>query len=267
LNVSDGDEVLISVRNLTYAIAGKTILKDVSFDIRRKDFISIIGPNGAGKTTLLRNLDKILTGGEGEILVKGRDIRHMHQRELAGLISYVPQAQEAHVPFTVWQFVLMGRFPHLSPFSSVSFEDERVAEDVLITVGMTEFRDRRLDTLSGGERQKVFIAASLAQGAEILLLDEPTTFLDPKHQVDIYRILKILSEEGTVTIVIVTHDINHAALVSKKILALRGGEIMYFGGSAGIMDNTVLRSVYGKDFLFVQHPESGIPVIIPGQIK
>ena len=265
--MNDQDGVLISVRNFSYRIAGKTILKNVSFDIRRKDFISIIGPNGAGKTTLLKNLDKILTGGEGSILINGKDINSIAHRELAQIISYVPQAQEAHVPFTVWQFVLMGRFPHLSPFSSVSFEDEQVAEDALITVGMTEFRDRRLDTLSGGERQKVFIAASLAQGAEVLLLDEPTTFLDPKHQVDIYKILKDLSEKGTVTIVIVTHDVNHAALVSKKILALKSGEIMYFGDSADIMDNRILKSIYGKDFLFVQHPERKVPIIIPEQIE
>jgi len=265
--LNNEEEILISVRNFTYRIAGKTILKDVSFDVRRRDFIAIIGPNGAGKTTLLKNLDKILTGGRGEIFIGARDIRVIPQRELAKIISYVPQAQEAGVPFKVWDFVLMGRFPHLSPFSAVSLEDERLAEDALITVGMTGFKDRRLDTLSGGERQKVFIAAALAQGAEILLLDEPTTFLDPKHQVDIYKILKILSERGTVTIVIVTHDVNHAALVSKKILALKEGRIMYFGGSADIMDNEVLKSIYGKDFLFVEHPDSKTPVIIPEQIE
>ena len=203
----------------------------------------------------------------GEIFIKGSDIKSCSHKELARLISYVPQAQEAHVPFTVWEFVLMGRFPHLSPFSSVSFEDKRIAEDALITVGMTMFANRHLDTLSGGERQKVFIAASLAQGAEILLLDEPTTFLDPKHQVDIYKILKELSEKGTITIISVTHDINHAALVSRKILALKGGELIYFGDSHKIMNNEILKRIYKKDFLFVRHPQSGIPMIIPETIE
>ena len=264
--MTEGDEILISVRDFSYKIGDKQVLKDVSFDVKRRDYISIIGPNGAGKTTLIKCLNRILAGGEGEILIKGKDIREYSHKEMGAVTSYVPQAGEAQAPFTVWEFVLMGRFPHLSPFSSVSAKDEKVAEDALITVGMTEFAERRLDTLSGGERQKVYVAASLAQGAEILLLDEPTTFLDPRHQMDIYKILKELSQKGTVTILAATHDVNHAALVSKNILALKDGRKVYFGESKEIMNNEILKSIYKKDFLFVEHPQSKTPVIVPEEI-
>jgi len=259
-------EPIVRVRDFSCAIGGKMILKEISFEVHSRDYVSIIGPNGAGKTTLLRCLDNILAGAAGEILIKGKNVRWYSRKALAAVISYVPQAQQESIPFTVKEFVLMGRFPHLSPFSSVSAEDESIADDALITVGMSSFAGRRLDTLSGGERQKVYIAAGLAQGAEILLLDEPTTFLDPKHQVDIYNIMKHLSERGTVTIITVTHDINHAALLSRKILALKDGTAVYFGESTKIMNNETLKAIYQKDFLFIEHPQYRVPVILPEKI-
>ena len=136
-------------------------------------------------------------------------------------------------------------------------------KDALAVTGMLEFRERSMATLSGGEKQKVFIAASLAQEARILLLDEPTTFLDPKHEEDIYRILKKLNEEKGLTIISVTHDLNHAALLSQKTIALKEGSVVYTGPSAEIMNNQILEKIYQKKFVFARHPQRKMLFTVP----
>ncbi|MEN6498247.1 MAG: ABC transporter ATP-binding protein, partial [Thermoguttaceae bacterium] len=151
---------MIDVRDFSFCIGKKTILRDVSFSVSEGEYLTIIGPNGAGKTTLLKCLDRILTGGSGTIEVYGRPLASYSQKELAQRISYVPQADGRVFPFTVEQFVLMGRYPYLSPFSTVSRADWGVVRETLHRTGIEEFAQRLLGTLSGGERQKVYIAAA-----------------------------------------------------------------------------------------------------------
>ncbi|MFQ5441716.1 MAG: ABC transporter ATP-binding protein [Thermodesulfobacteriota bacterium] len=257
-------ERAIEIKGYSFSVGSKDILTDVSLTVNDGEYLSIIGPNGAGKTTLLRCLNRILRGGVGEIRVRGRNIEDFSQRELAKVLSYVPQSGGAPAPFTVREFVMMGRYPHLSPLSSIKKADVEIVERALALTETEEFSGRLLSTLSGGERQKVYIAAAIAQGSGILLLDEPTTFLDPKHQDEIHAILRRLNREADTTIISVTHDINSAAVWSGRVVALRGGAVKFCGGALEVMDNNVLKEVYGKEFLFVTHPVTGIPLVLPG---
>jgi iron complex transport system ATP-binding protein len=257
------DQVIMEMQDYSFRVGEKLILDNVSFTVREGEYLAIIGPNGAGKTTLLRCLDRIYTGGEGAIFLKRKKLEDYSRRALSTLVSYVPQADGRYFPFTVREFVMMGRYPHLSPFSSFKKQDLTVVREMLALTGSADFAERNLNTLSGGERQKVFIAAALAQEGRILLLDEPTTFLDPKHQSEINALLRRLNRKFGITIVAVTHDINSAAQWSDRVLALRNGRTHYLGSAEQVMSNRVLEGVYDKSFLFVKHPQTGLPVIVP----
>jgi iron complex transport system ATP-binding protein len=253
----------IEVRAFSFSLGEKAILRDVSFEVAQREYVSIVGPNGAGKTTLLKCLDRICEGGTGEVSVWGRPVSSYRRKELARRVSYVPQADGRVFPFTVEQFVLMGRYPYLSPFTSVRREDRQAAREALEWTHTAPFAGRLLDTLSGGERQKVYIAAAVAQGADVLLLDEPTTFLDYRHQAEIRDLLARLNAAGK-TIVAVTHDVNRAALDSRRIVALREGRVVFCGEPIALMAPDVLRDIYGAELLLVAHPHTGLPVIVPG---
>jgi len=258
---------ILEIDHYSYSIGDKLILHDVSFEVTEGEFLSIIGPNGAGKTTLLKCIDRIWGGGKGTIRIFGKSLESYSQKELARLISYVPQADERLFPFTAREFVLMGRYPHLSPFSSVRPEDLEEVDRVMELTSTRGFAHRNIRTLSGGERQKVFIAAALAQGAKVLLLDEPTTFLDPKHERDVMHILTRLNQDEGITVVSVTHDINNAVLSGERVLALKEGSVLFSGLSSELMDNRVLNQIFDREFLLAPHPESGQPVILPERIS
>jgi len=257
------DLPVLDVRDFSFRVGKKEILRNVSFSVRRGEYLSIVGPNGAGKTTLLKCVDRLLRGGTGRIEVVGRPLRSYSQRQLARLISYVPQADGRVFPFTVEQFVFMGRYPYLSPFATLGVEDRRAVHDAMSEAGVSGFADRRLNTLSGGERQKVFIAAALAQQAQVLLLDEPTTFLDYRHQAEIRDLLARVNDVSGVTIVAVTHDVNRAALDSDRIVALSEGQVVFAGLPEEIMDAGVLERIYGTAFVMVDHPGTEFPLIAP----
>ncbi len=254
----------IEVNNYSYCVSGKQILSGVSLAVENGENVSIIGPNGAGKTTLLRCINRIITGGTGVINLNGKPISEYNQKDIARMIGYVPQTGKNIFPFTVREFVLMGRYSFFSPFSAISKTDEEAVKQALIITGTEKWADRSMSTLSGGERQKVLIAGALAQGAKILLLDEPATFLDPYYQDEVYRLLSRLNNESGVTIVSVTHDINSACFFSSRIIALKDGHVVFQGPAGKIMDNEILHRIYSKDFLFAAHPSSGLAVIVPG---
>ncbi len=182
-------------------------------------------------------------------------------------MSYVPQADGRLLPFTVREFVMMGRYPHLSPFSATTPEDESAVERAMEMTQTAEFADRPLDTLSGGERQGALVAAALAQGARLLLLDEPATFLDPRHEEAMARLLRRVNREGGVTIVAVTHDVNAAALRSDRVVALKGGAVVFAGTGRELMIDEALDLVYGKQFIMVEHPTAGLPVVVPDALR
>lgn len=254
---------IIEVRGLSLAIGGKQILRDVSLAVHPGEYLSIVGPNGAGKTTLLRCLLRILRPSGGEVLVAGRPLESYSQRQLARVLSYVPQTIESGLPYTVSEMVMMGRYAYFRPLAPISKADRQIVCDTLERTGLVELAERPIATLSGGERQKVFIAAALAQQAQVLLLDEPTTFLDYRHQAEVCRLLVEVNRTLGSTIVAVTHDVNTAALHSRQIVALRQGQVAFDGAPQELMRPEVLARIYDSPLLMVTHPTANLPVIVP----
>lgn len=260
------DQKVIEIAELSFAISGKQILERICFAVFAGQRLFIVGPNGAGKTTLLRCVSRIITDYQGSIKVKDRNLKTYSQKSLARILTYVPQSLGADIPFTVRQFVLMSRYPHLSPFSVISPEDEKIACEAMEMTQTACFADRVMATLSGGERQQVSIAAALAQQAEIFLLDEPATYLDYKHQRDIHNLLAKINKTYGTTIVCVTHDLNSAVLSAEAIIAIKEGKIVFEGAPKEIMNEKTLENIYSKKFDFVLHPLTGQKIIVPDVI-
>jgi len=256
-------EIVLEAKDFSLSLGGREILRQVSFRVERGAYVTIVGPNGAGKSTLLKCFDRLIEGGVGELAVCGVPREKYRQRELARLIAYVPQADGRQIPFSVEQFLLMCRYPYLSPFASVSKEDRRVVREAMDRTDTARFAERILTTLSGGERQKVYIAAALAQGSPIWLLDEPTTFLDYGRQSEILSLMTAANRRFGVTIVSVTHDLNHAVLETDRVVAMNDGRVAFNGPPAEIMRSAVLEEIYGTPLLLVDHPRAGVPMIVP----
>jgi iron complex transport system ATP-binding protein len=252
----------LAVSSLSLAIGGAVILSDVTFSVPRGEFLSIVGPNGAGKSTLLRCLMGVATGWSGEIAIDGKPFNSFRRRDLARFLSYVPQSDGMWFPFTGRQLVMMGRYPYLSPFFPPGRKDREVVEEVLRSTGTLSLADRDIRTLSGGERQKILIAGALAQEAGTMLLDEPTTFLDPRHTDEVLGLLENLNGRG-VTVVMVTHDINQAAVHADRVAAMVGGRMAFSGTPLDFMDNEILEAVYGKRFTLGKHPLTGRKMVFP----
>jgi iron complex transport system ATP-binding protein len=224
----------IQIENLALALNGAPILSGVSFSVATGEYVSIIGPNGAGKTTLLRCLLGMYAYN-GSAKINGVECSACDRRALARQVSYVPQTHDIAFPLTVYDFVMMGRYPYLSALSPAQKSDEDAVEQALQITGTAQFRQRTLCTLSGGERQKVYIAAALAQETPIMLLDEPATFLDWRHQSEVMTLLKKINRECGATILAVNHDLNSAAHWSNRIIALKDGRML----SAGTPDELI----------------------------
>ncbi len=237
-----------SIRNLSIAFAEKQVLDNVSLEVGTGEFLSILGPNGAGKSTLLRCICGLLHGWSGEVRLAGQPLGTMGVRARARTISYVPQSVAHRLPFSVFDFTALGRYPHLSPFSTLGREDRKAIEAALDAVGMLPFRARRMDTLSGGERQMAMIAAALAQGGRILVLDEPITFLDYRHQVGIMQTLQRLNREHGYTVVAVNHDLHSALHFSTSLAALKEGRLVRQGSPDDFRDEAFLETLYQTPF-------------------
>ena len=253
----------VLVEDFSFRAGTRDILSGISFTVGEGSFVSVIGPNGAGKTTLLKCLNRILPGGRGRVEIFGVPLERLRQKELARRMSYVPQGEGRALDFTVYEFVLMGRYPHLSPFSVLTEKDHAAVERALAATGAAELSDRRLSTLSGGEAQKALIAAALAQEASILLLDEPTTFLDYRRRVEILALLEKLNREQGLTVIAVTHDLSDFVFGSDQVLALKDGKLVFAGRPEELVRGRVLEEIYDTAFRFVTDPESGNPVPLP----
>ena len=254
----------LDVQSLSFSIGDARILKDISFRIMSGETWSILGPNGSGKSTLLKCLMRIHRNWHGSVSVFGRPMQTYSQRELAGRIAYVPQAGGDHLfLYTVRQFVTMGRYPYAGPFRTEGQKDRAVIEAVMRRTGTDIFADRTMNSLSGGERQKVFIAAALAQESDILLLDEPTAFLDYRHQGEVMAILRSLNRESGCAVLNVTHDINSAILTGGNVLALRSGKVAYHGPVEGLVCEKQLRAIFDATFRFIDDPVTGARLIAP----
>ncbi len=252
------------IETLSFAIRGTPILSDVSARIGAGETWSVIGSNGAGKSTLLKCLLRIHSGWTGHVRLFGQDLHDFSQRTLARRIAYVPQpGGDQRFPYTVAEFVRMGRYAYSGPFGTARPGDNAAVESAMKSTDVDVFADRTLDTLSGGERQKVFIAAALAQQSDILLLDEPTAFLDYRHQAEVAKILHAINRDTGTTIVSVIHDVNSALLTGGSVLALRNGAVAWTGSASGLADARVLESIFGATFRFLDDPVTGLRLIAP----
>lgn len=253
----------VETRHLRLDLDGTPILRDVSVAVPAGSRLAVVGPNGAGKTSLLKCLCGIHRGWRGRISLDGVDVRGFSQRERARRIAYVPQPGGRLSPYTVRELIIMSRYPHLSHFGTQKSTDHELVRDLLARTGLGPLADRPLANLSGGERQKAYLAAALAQEASVLLLDEPTTFLDPRHAFEIRSLLQRINREDGVTIVEVSHDLNTAVLDSDHVFALREGAVAFFGPAAKFLDQDVLGALYGRSFLLTDHPVTGGRVLVP----
>lgn len=239
------------------------ILKDINFEVKAGEYLSIIGPNGAGKSTLLKCLLRLHERGhsEGDIYIKGRPLSDYGQKELARVVGYVPQAGGWIPPFTVYELLRLSRYPYLSTTSGLGVRDVEAVERALELTGLTAMAQRHLKTLSGGERQKAYLGAALAQETEVMLLDEPASFLDPRHVADLDKLLTELNQAHGLTMITVTHDLNHPARAGGRVLILREGQKIYHGPVAGL-HHGVLEEAYQHQFLYLKHPKRSMPVIL-----
>jgi len=247
-----GSQVLMEVRQLSVELSGRKILSDVDLQLRQGELVSVIGPNGAGKTTLLRAMDGLVPPTKGEVLLGARALTAVPRREIARKISYVPQGDPGGLDFTVRTFVELGRYPNLGPWESLGLEDLETVQDALETTEIADLAERRLASLSGGERQRVLIAAALAQGGNILLLDEPTSFLDYRHQQQILALMDRLHREGGYTCVMITHDLNAASRLSDRILILKSGRRAAEGSVDEVLQEEKLEEIFEVPFQLLE---------------
>lgn len=254
---------LISVENLTLELEGRRLLDGVTFDVMPGEHIAVIGPNGAGKTTLLRAIDLIYDNWSGEIRLQGETIRSLSRKRIAQKIAFVQQLTTTVFSLTVRQVVEMGRYPHLKALSPVDAEDERIVQNAMRDMAVSEFSDRLLETLSGGERQRVLIAAALAQQPEILLLDEPATFLDYRHQSELYGFLRDVGRDREMTVIEITHDVNRALGGASRVLALVDGRLTFDGTPAELLRPKILHGVYGVEFRVLPASDGQPPIVWP----
>jgi iron complex transport system ATP-binding protein len=249
----------IAVKNLNYDFDGRPVLKEVAFEVEAGRFFIIIGPNGSGKTTLLKLLVGLLPLKSGLIEIMSRDISRYPARELARRIAYVPQSVPVEFPFSVIQVVLMGRAPHLGLLGFEGEEDRELARKAMVITGVDHLARRRLDQLSGGEQQRVFIARAICQQPKILLLDEPTAALDLSHQVRLMDLMERLKNEQGVSVVMVSHDLNMAAMYADRLLLLSQGGIARMGTPEQVIDFVLLEKVYGCTLLVDESPLGKYP--------
>jgi len=227
--------------------------------------MSILGPNGAGKTTLLRILGRTLLPGKGTIDVNGRDYLEIGRRKLAQLIGFVPQEHPVVFPYRVREMVAMGRSPHLRGLGFESAHDDAVVQEAMALCDIAHLSDCLMTELSGGERQRVFIARALAQQPSILLLDEPNAHLDLTHQLDILHLTRSLSKERGLTVIAIFHDVNLAALFSRRILLLSHGSVAAIGTPSEVLNQNYLSTVFRTKVTVDRHPFADAPrvTIIP----
>lgn len=250
------------VDNVSFAYASRSVLEDISFHIRGGDFVGIIGPNGSGKSTLLKNMSRVLAPQGGAIYLAEEDLEKIPRGRLARKIAVVPQETAVNFAFTVEQVVLMGRTPHLGRFQWEGPEDHRIAREAMEATGILPLAQRPITTLSGGERQRAIIAQALAQQPRVLLLDEPTSHLDISHQVEIFELLRVLSQREQVTVIANLHDLNLAAQYCDYLILLSEGRVFALGSPAKVLTPENVEAVYGTEVLVDLNPATNRPWVL-----
>lgn len=241
----------------------RTIVDGLDLTLLDGTITAVIGPNGCGKSTLLRALGRLLPPRGGQVLLDGKRIDKLPTREVAKLVGLLPQSPLAPDGLTVADLVTRGRFPHQSWYRQWTSADDSAVEEALELTGMTEFADRVVDQLSGGQRQRAWISMTLAQETGILLLDEPITYLDLAHQVDVLDLVYRLHAERGTTVVMVLHDLNLAARYAGSLVAMRDGRVVARGTPAEVLTEPLLDEVFGLEARVIEDPVAGTPLVVP----
>jgi iron complex transport system ATP-binding protein len=260
-------EPLLRAERLTLAYDERAVVHELDLVIPRGRITAVVGANGCGKSTLLRALARLLAPRAGAVLLEGRAIGRLPTREVAKRLGLLPQSPVAPDGLTVEDLVARGRYPHQRLFRQWSRQDEAAVEDALAATGTAGLRGRPLDVLSGGQRQRAWIAMTLAQQTEIVLLDEPTTFLDLAHQIEVLDLLAELVAEHGRTVVMVLHDINQACRYADHLVAMRDGRVHTTGSPADVVDAALVQEVFGLPARVIEDPETGTPLCLPAARK
>ena len=253
----------LSAVGLGLAYGDRQIVDDLTVDIPAGKVTVIIGANGCGKSTLLRGLARLLTPTEGTVLLDGKAISSLPSKEVAKVMGLLPQTPIAPEGVTVADLVGRGRYPHQGWFRQWSADDDRAVAEALTATSTLDLADRPIEEMSGGQRQRVWIAMALAQETDLLLLDEPTTYLDVAHQVEVLDLLRDLNASRGTTIVMVLHELNLAARYADHLIARRDGAVSAVGTPADVITRDGVRAVFGMDCRVIPDPVSGTPMVVP----
>ena len=254
--------VRLLTEELNIGYGENSIIKNISIQIPDQQITTIIGPNGCGKSTLLKAMTRIISYQSGAVILDGKKIAEENTQDLARKLAILPQNPDSAKGLTVGELVSYGRFPYQNGFGRLTKRDYEVIEWALEVTGTIDYKYRNVDSLSGGQRQRVWIAMALAQETDIIFLDEPTTYLDMAHQLEVLELLKKLNIEQNRTIIMVLHDINQAARFSDFIIALKDGKIVKAGSSEEVVQPDVLRDVFHIDALIGRDPRTNKPICI-----
>ncbi|MBW5833616.1 ABC transporter ATP-binding protein [Yersinia enterocolitica] len=253
---------------LTLGYDGKIISENLSVAIPDGEFTVIVGPNACGKSTLLRALSRLLKPQAGQVILDGKNIASLDTRHVALHLGLLPQSSQAPDGISVLDLVARGRYPHQKLLQQWTLADKQAVSDAMQATGVSELADRSVDALSGGQRQRVWIAMVLAQQTPLLLLDEPTTYLDIAHQIDLLELFSNLNQQHNHTLVAVLHDLNHACRYATHIIAMRDGKIVTQGKPREVITADLVDHVFGMPCLIIDDPVSHTPLVIPkGRFK
>lgn len=252
---------MLKAQSLNISYDHKKILDDFKIDVEKGEIVSIIGPNGSGKSTALKAMSRLIPVEKGKILLDGKDLHSLSSKSISKTMSVLFQSNEPPSDITVEELVNYGRTPHKKWFERKNDEDVSIVEWAIEKTGLTSLKDRQVSSLSGGEAQRAWIAMSLAQRPKILLLDEPTTYLDIAHQLQLLELIQTVNRELGMTIVMVLHDLNQASIYSDKVCVISKGIVVKYGSSEEVMTQEMVRQVYGVECEIDSHYLHGKPRI------
>ncbi len=253
----------VSVDNVCYSYKKIMAVRNAGFSIEKGTFTAIAGPNGSGKTTLLKMMSGLVKADSGTVSLFGMDIKSMKKSETAKKAAWVPQSPEPVFGYSVRELVMMGRAPHQGFLGIESKTDKKAVIEAMEQTDINGLHDRFLTSLSGGELQRVFIARALCQSSELIFLDEPTSSLDPAHQLQIMGVLKNLVKKNGSTVIMISHDLNLCSMYADKIMLMKDGKTAAFGKPESVLDPAMLWNVYGCRISVINDPDSGFSVVVP----